>query len=65
MKKITFTFKENGSTEVDAENYKGKACLSETEKLLATLDAKLETRKLKPEYVAQVANQNTQINQNG
>lgn len=50
MKKITFTFKEDGTVAVDAEGYQGPQCVDDTEKLLKTLEPELVSRKLKEEY---------------
>jgi hypothetical protein len=50
MRKIVFTFREDGSVEIDAEGFKGNDCVKVTEQLLKGLDAKLETRKVKGEF---------------
>jgi hypothetical protein len=34
----------------DAQGFKGKSCIKETEKLLAGLNAKCQSRNFKPEY---------------
>lgn len=43
---------ETGKLSVDAQGFKGKACLKETDKLLAGLTAKQERQVKKGEYYA-------------
>jgi hypothetical protein len=50
MRKVVFTFKEDGSVETDANGFKGKDCVKLTEEMLKGLDAKLESRKVKGEF---------------
>ena len=50
MRKIVFTFREDGSVETDAQGFKGNECVKLTEELLKGLDAKLESRKVKGEF---------------
>ena len=51
MGKILFKFDlETGKLTAEGQNFKGPACLKTTEKLMEGLNAKVESRKLKPEY---------------
>lgn len=50
MKKLTFTFKEDGTVSVNAEGYQGPQCVNDTEKLLKPLEPELVERKQKEEY---------------
>jgi hypothetical protein len=50
MRKVVFTFKEDGSLTTDASGFAGNECVKLTEELLKGLDAKLETRKVKGEF---------------
>lgn len=52
MKRITFTFKEDGSVDTDANGFLGDECIKTTEKLLSTLETKLVERKTKVEIHA-------------
>jgi hypothetical protein len=49
MRKIVFLV-HNGTIRSDAQGFKGNLCVKETEKILAGLNAKCESRQLKPEY---------------
>lgn len=49
MKRIVFLIKD-GKIKSDAQGFKGNICVKETEKILAGLNAKCESRQLKPEY---------------
>lgn len=55
MKKLVFTFKEDGSVSVDAQGYQGPSCVQDTEKILSVLDAELENRRVKGEFYAHAA----------
>jgi len=50
MRKIVFTFREDGSVETDANGFKGNECVKLTEHLLKGLNVKLESRKVKGEF---------------
>jgi hypothetical protein len=50
-RKITFKINiEDGTIATDAQGFKGQTCIKETEKLLAGLNAKCQSRNLKPEW---------------
>jgi len=49
-KKIRFIFKEDGTTEVDANGFKGNECVKLTDELLKGLEGKLKQRKIKEEF---------------
>lgn len=51
-KVIKFTFKDDGTTETDANGFKGGECTKTTEKLLQGLEVSLKHRVLKAEYNA-------------
>ena len=48
-KRIVFLIKD-GKIKSDAQGFKSNICVKETEKILAGLNAKCESRSLKPEY---------------
>lgn len=48
-KRIIFIIKD-GKIKSDAQGFKGNICVKETEKILAGLNAKCESRQLKPEH---------------
>ena len=48
-RRIVFLIKD-GKITSDAQGFKGQTCLKETEKILAGLNAKCESRRLKPEW---------------
>lgn len=50
MKKLTFTFKEDGTVAVDAQGYRGPQCVNDTEKLLKPLTPELVERTKKGEF---------------
>ena len=50
MKRIVMKFKEDGTIETDAEGFSGKICVTETDRLLKSLNATVQERKLKREY---------------
>jgi len=52
MKKLVFTFKEDGTVSVDAQGFQGPECTQMTDKLLQPLGAELEKRKIKGEFYA-------------
>jgi hypothetical protein len=54
MPKIVFSVDENLKITTDSFGFKGNVCVKTTEKLLAGLDAKLEKRNLKGEYLEKV-----------
>ena len=50
MPEITITAKEDGTLQTEAQGFKGKACLTETLKILRNLNAKQTSQRLKSEY---------------
>jgi hypothetical protein len=50
MKRLVFTFKEDGTVSVDAQGFQGEECINATEKLLKPLETELTKRELKREY---------------
>lgn len=52
MKKLIFTFKEDGTVSVDAQGFQGPECIQMTDKMLQSLKPVLEKRKIKEEFYA-------------
>lgn len=50
VRRITFTIKDDGKIEVDANGFKGKTCIKDTDKALLGLGPTLQNRTLKAEY---------------
>jgi hypothetical protein len=50
MRKLVIVFKEDGTTEVDADGFIGSECVEFTEKILKGVNPKLHQRNYKGEY---------------
>lgn len=62
QKRVVITFEADGSTNIDAQGFKGKGCQSATEAMALTLggaDRDKSDDKRKPDYYATVPGTNT------